>query len=941
MHPDLALIDLGLEGAVSGLEAAANIGGQLAVPVIYLVGEYSEDLLRTAQATYPAGYVAEPFSARQLQLSIEAALFMNGSEGPRVKTETRLNLAGVGKASRYELMKTVFDSMDEGVIVADVAGQLLFFNSAAENIVGMGLTDTLPDDWAATYGLYLPDRKTFLPAERNPLARAIQGESVDEMEVYIRNEYIPGGIFVKVRTRPILNRGTSEVVAGVAIFTDITKYKELELQLLESIEESRKQTHLMQTVFNSVSDGIVVASPEGEFLYVNSAAKSIVGMERTDAPPEQWSETYGTYYPDKKTLFPSSELPLARAMRGEDVSDVELYIRNAETPQGVFISVNARRLNEPAETSHVNGGVIVFRDITRLKETENELKTSIRELQEQSFLMQTIFDSISDGVIVADEHGNFLFVNASARDIIGMSMQRVDGPAHRVEEHVREFGLFHPDKTTLFSEDELPLMSAVRGKATDQVEMFVRNATRPDGVYLSASGRPLKDDTDNISGGVVVFRDVSQLKEAEIQLKETAEMLQTQTHTMETVINSISDGVVVADEGGNFMFFNDSAARIVGIGQTETGPDQWTDRYGIFFNDRETPYPTDELPLVQAMRGESVDEMEMFIRNENVPDGVYISVSGRPLRDDSGLAKGGVIAFRDVTERIRAEEALAEAFAYGRLEVIDTVLHNIGNAINSVAIGLGTIREGVERSKLSSRLDALARALEDHQDDLETWLRTDPQGQKAVPFLVALTRDLTEQEARFRKAITRVDGRVAYIADIVRTQKSLDGVSAVRKDINIRKAIYDSLAILQESLTKRAVKVVVDCKSAPETIRIEESKFNQMMLNLIKNGIEAIDELAASGGLKAKPRIEIRAYVRDDFLVFDVTDNGIGIDEKNFRIIFSAGYSTKLSGSGLGLHSIANFVLGSGGQIHPLSDGAGKGATMRVMFRQSTVEVSA
>jgi len=167
MRPDLALVELGLEDTVSGVEAASKIRGQLGIPVIFLVGEDTEELLRSAQSTHPSGYVVEPFSARQLRLNIETALSMHGRKGHQLQTERLLDLAGVDKASRYELMKTVFDNMDEGVIVADVTGHLLFFNSAAESIVGMGLTETLPGDWAATYGLYLPDGKTFLPAEDN------------------------------------------------------------------------------------------------------------------------------------------------------------------------------------------------------------------------------------------------------------------------------------------------------------------------------------------------------------------------------------------------------------------------------------------------------------------------------------------------------------------------------------------------------------------------------------------------------------------------------------------------------------------------------------------------------------------------------------------------------------------------------------------------------
>ena len=109
---------------------------------------------------------------------------------------------------------------------------------------------------------------------------------------------------------------------------------------------------------------------------------------------------------------------------------------------------------------------------------------------------------------------------------------------------------------------------------------------------------------------------------------------------MESIFNSISDGVVVADANGAFTIFNPSAEKIVGIGPTETGPDEWSDNYGLFFPDRVTPFPPEELPLARALRGQASDEVEMFVRNPKVPDGVFISVSGRPLRDKTGTDKG-------------------------------------------------------------------------------------------------------------------------------------------------------------------------------------------------------------------------------------------------------------------------------------------------------------
>ena len=399
---------------------------------------------------------------------------------------------------------------------------------------------------------------------------------------------------------------------------------------------------------------------------------------------------------------------------------------------------------------------------------------------------------------------------------------------------------------------------------------------------------------------------------------------------MQAIFDSISDGVIVADEHGS-LTFNPSAARIIG-GSIDAVPERWTEEYSIFYPDKVTPIPTEELPLVRALRGEATDEMEMFIRTAAKPEGVYISASGGPIRL-SGTARGGVTVFRDVTERVRAEEALAQAFAQGRLEVMDTILHNIGNAITSVAIGIGTLKEELANNPLIERLSALSETVQEHAEDWGDYVQHDPQGQQVRPFLLALAADFIEQNRELSRTVERVNSQTNHIVDIVRAQRGFASKAMTSKDVNLRQAISGALKIVQDSFASRGIQTQVNCGDAPEEIRIQESQFNQMLVNLLKNAMEAIDELKKSGGLKGPPRIEIRAYVRQDFLVLEVQDNGIGIEQKNLKTIFGAGYTTKREGSGLGLHSAANFVTGSGGKIQPLSDGYGTGTTMRVTLR--------
>ena len=141
--------------------------------------------------------------------------------------------------------------------------------------------------------------------------------------------------------------------------------------------------------------------------------------------------------------------------------------------------------------------------------------------------------------------------------------------------------------------------------------------------------------------------------------------------------------------------------------------------------------------------------------------------------------------------------------------------------------------------------------------------------------------------------------------------------------------------MLRAALEQRGIKIEADCGRAPSEIWTNESRFQQMLVNLFRNAMEAIDQRAARGGFDAgdTPRIRVETYVESGRLVIDVIDNGIGLSGDQLQSVFTAGYTTKETGSGLGLHSAANFVVGAGGSIRALSGGVGRGATLRVTLR--------
>ena len=693
----------------------------------------------------------------------------------------------------------------------------------------------------------------------------------------------------------------------------------------------------LSTILNSVGDGVIATDQKGLITFMNPVAETLTGWEVEEVGGKHITDILDIYVENAGDLIKNTVL--IEALQKGSVSTAELSLASEADYNTWLIAKSGREIPIDYHITPIKdekkkptGMVITVRDITKYKTTEEQSNQTISELRHQTQLMKTVFDSMSEGIVVLSLTGHILFINPSIQQIFG---EEPLGPLPG--QWSETYGVFYPDKETRVPIDQILSTHISRGEEIRDQELFIRNGEHPEGIYIMGSGIPLFDENQEVVACVCIMRDITKDKIAAIQLEQTMQQLQNQVQLTDTIFNSISDGVVVTDAEGNFTIFNPSAERIIGIGPIDTTPDKWSEDYGFFFPDKVTSFPSDELPLARALKGEASDEVEMFVRNPKVSDGVFISVSGRPLQDEEGAEKGGVVVFRDVTHRVIAEEALMQAFAQGRLEIVETILHNIGNAINSVTIGINVLQENLVGNQLIHRFSTLADMVKAHQEDWIDYIKNDPKGQQVLPFIIALATDFTEQNRKVVETLERVNERVTHIIDIIRTQRSSNQSTMARKTIDLQQAILSAVKLQQDSIDKRGIQVDVDCGDAPQEIQIQESQFQQMLVNLLRNSIEAIDELIQSGGLNETPRIEVKAYTNEDFLCLDVTDNGIGIAPESLKLIFSAGYTTKESGTGLGLHSSANFVIGSGGKIYPLSEGIGKGTTIRIMLRHSSI----
>jgi rsbT co-antagonist protein RsbR len=164
--------------------------------------------------------------------------------------------------------------------------------------------------------------------------------------------------------------------------------------LEKTVAELEEQARVLEAIFRSVADGVAVCDSDGKLSKVNEAAEKILGLGMLDVQPEEWSAAYGLFRPDGVTPYPSEELPLARAVRGESIDREELIVRNAHKPQGIWVQVSARPLR--TEDGTRRGAVAVFHDITQQKSWEKEVEAQLAREKESNEALRRLSSAVAE-----------------------------------------------------------------------------------------------------------------------------------------------------------------------------------------------------------------------------------------------------------------------------------------------------------------------------------------------------------------------------------------------------------------------------------------------------------------------------------------------------------------------------------------------------------------
>ena len=179
--------------------------------------------------------------------------------------------------------------------------------------------------------------------------------------------------------------------------------------------------------------------------------------------------------------------------------------------------------------------------------------------------------------------------------------------------------------------------------------------------------------------------------------KRVREELARTNEILRSILSNMGDAVIVADRDNKFLVFNPAAERMFGKGELQMPSTEWSHRYGLYLADKVTPFPHEQLPLIRSIRGANVDNVEMFVRRQNAPGGLWVEITGRPLRGSEGDLLGGVIVCRDITQ-IKEEQF----FRAGQSRVLEMIAADapLADVLSSLVLLMEGQAEGLRCSIL-------------------------------------------------------------------------------------------------------------------------------------------------------------------------------------------------------------------------------------------------
>ncbi len=412
------------------------------------------------------------------------------------------------------------------------------------------------------------------------------------------------------------------------IFMDITERKKM-------VEALRKSEGQFKALIENLSSGVALVDESSKFTIYNPAFLKMFGLsEDTDIKnvnDQNWSDWQ--VYEEDGTLLHVDNHPVRKAaMTGKPIRNKLVGVRLPKGGDLIWMQISAEPVLKP--DGKIELLICTYQDVTERKKAEEAFRKSEAKLR-------AVFRSLSEGIVFLNTKGDVEEVNDAVQRIHGHTLEELADP--KLDPR---WQIIRPDGT-LFPVDEQPAIVALRtGQAVQDVEMGVPTS---DGKlrWRLVNAQPVYDDSENLLGAVASFFDITERKLAEEALREGQALLR-------AITDDTTDLVFVKDLRSRIIFANPALIQM--IGKPRESIMGKCDRE--FYDDPEIG----ETIMANDRRIMESGQTEVIEEVAQTPDGYRTYLSTKtPYRNDSGEIIGIIGIARDITERKKAEEAVASA----------------------------------------------------------------------------------------------------------------------------------------------------------------------------------------------------------------------------------------------------------------------------------------
>jgi PAS domain S-box-containing protein len=518
----------------------------------------------------------------------------------------------------------------------------------------------------------------------------------------------------------------------------------------------------------------------------------------------------------------------------------------------------------------------------------------IKAVEEERALLHALMESTPDPIYFKDAGSRFTKINRAKARLLGL-----DDPAACSGKLDRDFRPAAPLSHAL--EDELQVIQSGVVVADRIEEVRLEPGGSAPAAWFSTTTAPVVDLRGRITGLVAISRDVSNLKRTEQELRQkneklraaqielaanaaalacSEEALRLKNRVLRSILDSMGDAVIVGDQHGSVLLCNPAAQQLFGL------PNPLSARNGpVTASPKASVDPLRHLtPLANALRGESTDAAELLFKDAPGGKLVWLSVTARPLREENGKVRGGVIVCREITQQKETEGALrlatrtAEHANRAKSEFLSTMSHEIRTPMNAIL--------------------AMADLLTD--------------------------TPLDAQQKEYVSVFQRTGGNLLTLLDQVLDLSKVEAghLELETIEFDLEPLLRQRIDVMQARARLRGVELTCEVKAGvPGKLLGDPNRIGQILFNLLANALKFTERGRVSLVVERISGAGNRVSLR-----FSVIDTGIGIPAQKLALIFApftqvdASTTRQYGGTGLGLTISRALVELMGGRLQVESE---------------------